>query len=177
MRSRYQINSPHLAHFVTGTIVEWLPVFTTGARCDLLVQSLAWCREQKGLRIYAWVILENHFHAILSSPELSRILADLKRHTAKVLLAQLEAEKCDWLLNQLAYFRLKHKTESGHQIWQEGSHPQALVSDAMMQQKREYLHQNPVKRGLVALPEHWRYSSAHEQCPGVLPMLRCDVWC
>ena len=85
-------------------------------------------------------------------------------------------ERCDWLLNQLRYFRAKHKLESTHQIWQEGSHPQAMVSDEIMLQKLEYLHNNPVKRGLVALPEHWRYSSAHEWCPGVTPLLRCDAW-
>ena len=68
----------------------------------------------------------------------------------------------DWLLHQLSYHRLKHKSESEHQIWQKGSHPQAIVSDEMMEQKLEYLHNNPVKRGLVASPEHWRYSSAHE---------------
>jgi putative transposase len=88
----------------------------------------------------------------------------------------LKAEHCDWLLNQLSYFRLKHKVESEHQIWQEGFHPQAITSDEMMFQKLEYLHNNPVKRGLVASPEHWRYSSAHEWLVGALPVLRCDEW-
>jgi putative transposase len=32
----------------------------------------------------------------------------------------------------------------------------------MMQQKIEYIHQNPVKRGYVDLAEHWRYSSARD---------------
>ena len=46
----------------------------------------------------------------------------------------------------------------------------------MMLQKLEYLHNNPVKRGLVAAPEHWRYSSAHEWLPGAVPALRVDEW-
>ena len=50
------------------------------------------------------------------------------------------------------------------------------MSDAMMLQKLEYLHNNPVKRGLVASPEHWRYSSAHEWLPGAMVVLRCDPW-
>ena len=86
MRSRYRIHETHVAHFVTGTIVAWLPVFTTAARCDILVESLAYCREHKGLRIHAWVILDNHFHALLSAPDFSRTLADLKRHTAQRLM-------------------------------------------------------------------------------------------
>ncbi|MBA3963397.1 MAG: transposase [Chthoniobacterales bacterium] len=176
MRSRYLVLDPHRAHFVTGTIVAWLPVFTTAARCDLFAQALEYCRAHKGLTIYAWVILDNHFHAILAAPDLSRVLADLKRHTARRLVEQLEAEGCAWLLHQLAHFRLAHKSESAHQVWQEGSHPQAILGDAMMEQKLAYLHNNPVKRGLVASPEHWRYSSAHEWLAGGQAVLRCDRW-
>ncbi len=45
-----------------------------------------------------------------------------------------------------------------------------------MQQKLEYLHNNPVERGLVASPEYLRYSSAHEWPAGAVPVLRCDDW-
>jgi REP element-mobilizing transposase RayT len=176
MRTRYQVREPHYAHFVTATLVAWLPVFTSAARCDILVNSLEYCRQHKGLQIHAWVILDSHFHAILAAPDLTRVMADLKRHTARRLLEQLAAEQNDWLLGQFKYFRARHKTESQRQVWQEGSHPQALSSDEMLLQKLEYLHNNPVKRGLVAAPEHWRYSSAHEQCPGAVPLLRCDPW-
>ena len=176
MRSRYRINEPQAAHFVTSTVVAWLPVFTTAARCDILVESLAHCQRHKGLKIHGWVILDSHIHAILTAPDLSRVLADIKRHTARRILDQLEAEGCEWLLHQFEYRRAAHKLESRHQIWQEGSHPQAITDDAMMLQKLDYLHNNPVKRGLVAAPEHWRYSSAHEWCGGVEPLLRCDPW-
>jgi REP element-mobilizing transposase RayT len=161
---------------VTGTVVNWLPLFITAPRFDILVEALAYCRKEKALQIYAWVILDTHFHAILSAPDLSRVLADLKRHTARRLIEQLEEENCTWLLRQLRHARLPHKVESIHQVWQEGSHPQAMMSDAMVEQKLEYLHNNPVKRGLVAAPEHWRYSSAHEWLPGVIPVLKVDPW-
>ena len=139
MRSRYRTNELCAAHFVTSTIVAWLPVFTTAARCDILIQSLEYCRAHKGLKIHAWVILDNHFHAILAAPDLSRVLADFKRHTANQILEVLKTERCEWLLNQFQYFRAAHKAESVHQVWQEGSHPQAIVSDEIMLQKLEYL--------------------------------------
>ncbi|MFN2621602.1 MAG: hypothetical protein ABR611_02040 [Chthoniobacterales bacterium] len=50
------------------------------------------------------------------------------------------------------------------------------MTDAIMLQKLEYLHGNPVKRGLVASPEHWVCSSAHEWLPGAIPVLRVDSW-
>jgi|SRR6266404_159130 len=176
MRTRYRINNENAAHFVTSTIVEWLPVFTTAPCCDILVCSFEFCRQQKELRIHAWVILDNHFHAIVSGPNLARTLRDLKKFTAHKILDQLELEGRQWLLNQLAYFRAAHKRESAHQIWQEGVHPQSISSDEMMLQKLEYLHNNPVKRGLVASPEHWVYSSAHEWLPGAVPVMRVDLW-
>ena len=176
MRSRYRVHDSTLAHFVTGTIVEWLPVFTTATMCDILVEALAFCREHKSLRIYGWVILDNHFHAVLSAPDLSAVLADLKRFTARCIIEQLETERREWLLRQLHLFKAAHKTASEHQVWQEGSHPQAIGSDATMLQKLDYLHANPVKRGLVAAPEHWRYCSAREWLPEGRPVLQCDRW-
>ena len=175
MRSRYLIHAPDRAYFVTGTIVEWLPVFTTAACCDILLHSLDYCRAHKALKIYAWVILDNHFHAILAAPDLSAVLRDLKSFTAMRIVEQLQAERREWLLHQLRHYRAAHKRNE-YQVWQEGSHPQAMVTDEIMRQKLEYLHNNPVKRGWVASPEHWRYSSAHEWLGGALPLLRCDQW-
>jgi putative transposase len=176
MRSRYCINKEDAAHFITSTIVEWLPVFTTSACCDILVRSFEYCRQHKGLRVHAWVILDSHFHAVVSGPQLARTLADFKKFTARQVLEQLKLEGRDWLLNQLAYFCAAHKRDSGHQVWQEGVHPQSISSDEMMLQKLEYLHNNPVKRGLVASPEHWVYSSAHGWLPGGAPVMRVDPW-
>ncbi len=176
MRSRYRVHEPQGTYFITSTVVAWLPVFTTAARCDILVEALEYCRAHKNLKIYAWVILDSHLHAIMAAPDLPRVLADFKRHTAQRILEQIEKEGCDWLLNQFEYFRAKYKAESRYQVWQEGSHPQEIGSDEMMLQKLDYIHENPVQRGLVAGAEHWRYSSAHEWCPGAVPVLRCDPW-
>ena len=60
----------------------------------------------------------------------------------------------------MAFFKRSHKTESRYQVWEEGSYPQLIGSEMMMRQKLDYIHQNPVKRGYVDQPEHWRYSSA-----------------
>lgn len=135
MRSRYRIKIEDAAHFITSTAVEWLPIFTTTACCDILIRSFDYCRRQKALRIYGWVIRDNHFHAIISGPRLAQTVADLKKFTARELLGQLKLEGREWLLNQLAYFRAAHKSESAHQVWQEGVHRQRILSDEMMLQK------------------------------------------
>ena len=45
-------------------------------------------------------------------------------------------------------------------MWQEGNHPQQIQNDDMMWQKLQYIHDNPIRRGYVDDPLHWRYSSA-----------------
>ena len=177
MRSRYGFRNPEGTYFVTSTTVEWLPVFSSAACCNILVQSFLHCRVHKGLKIYGWVILDNHVHAVLSGPDLSSTLRALKGFTAQVLIEQIKRERRDWLLNQLAYYCSVHKTRSEHQVWQEGVHPQEIEGDAMMRQKLDYIHHNPVMRGLVVAPEHWRYSSAHEWLVGGHPLFTCDPWC
>ena len=176
MRSRYKIYESHGAHFITSTVVEWLPVFISPACCDILVRSLEHCRIHRGLKIYGWVIMENHFHAVVEGEDLADTVANFKKFTAHEILAQLGVERREWLLNQLAFYCAAHKTASKHQVWQEGVHPQQIMGDEMMRQKLDYLHNNPVKRGWVTAPEHWRYSSAHEWLGGALPVLKCDAW-
>lgn len=76
VRSRYQIHEPNVAHFITSTVIAWLLIFTKAIRCDIIVESLEYCRAHKALKIYAWVILDNHLHTILAAPNLSRVIAD-----------------------------------------------------------------------------------------------------
>ncbi|MDR4504414.1 MAG: transposase [Candidatus Scalindua sp.] len=160
MRSRYRITEKEGIYFVTSTIVEWIPVFTTQKYCDIVIDSLRFCKDHKGLRLYAFVILENHFHLVVSAPELSDALASLKKFTAKEIINALKQDNNRWLLNQLAFFKKRNKMASDFQVWQEGFHPQLILNDKMLIQKVEYIHQNPVRYGLVDEPEHWRYSSA-----------------
>jgi hypothetical protein len=64
------------------------------------------------------------------------------------------------ILQQLTFYKTHHKMESNYQFWQEGTHPQQIQDAEMMRQKLDYIHYNPVKRGYVDEPVHWRYSSA-----------------
>ena len=174
MRSRYKITDANGVYFMTATIVEWLPVFTSPKYFEIITSSLKFCREQKQLKLHAYVILDNHFHLVVSGPDLSNTISSLKKFTAREVLSQLQQDRKEWLLNQLAYFKKRHKTESAHQVWQEGVHPQLIINETMLIQKIECIHYNPVKRGLVDLPVHWRYSSARNFESGDHSILAID---
>ncbi len=63
------------------------------------------------------------------------------------------------LLSRLKRAKITHKSGSKHQVWQEGAHPKQIFDRKIMSQKIDYIYFNPVKRGYVDRPEHWRYSS------------------
>jgi len=147
-------------YFVTSTVVEWLPVFTSKPYFEIVIDAFKFCQVNKKLVLYAYVILENHFHLVVSGPKLSNVLQSLKRHTSRQIIQLLTTQGREHLLDQLVFYKKKYKRESTYQVWQEGFHPELIQSDAMLVQKIEYIHLNPVKRGYVDHAEHWRYSSA-----------------
>ncbi len=160
MRSRYTIREAGVPYFITCTVVQWLPLFTRKPYFDILLESLQFCRQHKDLKVYAYVILDNHFHLVAAADKLADIIRDFKSYTAKGLIARLEQDQKTWVLNQFQYYKQATKIQSDYQVWQEGFHPQQIISEEMLRQKIDYLHHNPVRAGLVAQPEDWVYSSA-----------------
>ena len=160
-RSRYKITNPQAPHFITLTVLHWIPVFTRPETVNILLESLKFLSAE-GLKVYAYVILENHAHFIVQSPSLDRDIARYKSYTAKQLIQYLSKHQVKQILDQLAFYKKAHKNDRAYQFWQEGVHPELIQGDEMMKQKIEYIHHNPVKRGYVDKAEHWRYSSARD---------------
>ena len=160
MRDRYKITQKDGIHFLTSTIVEFLPVFTYAAYFNIIIESFKYCQLHKGLKIFGYVIMDNHFHLVAAAENLSATIGALRRFTANAIIKQLKADNRNWLLSELAFYKKKYKVGSDFQVWQECLHPILIQSQEMLNQKIEYCHFNPVRRGFVDAPEHWRYSSA-----------------
>jgi len=158
-RSRYKITAPELPHFVTCTVLHWIPVFTRPETVEIVLDSLRYLQAE-GLYLYAYVILENHLHLIAQSSRLDHDMQRFKSFTARRLIGHLSEHNVRRILEQLAFYKKAHKHDRAYQFWQEGIHPEWVQNEEMMRKKIEYIHENPVKRGYVDLPEHWRYSSA-----------------
>ena len=159
-RTRYKIYNEGQPHFLTATIVEWMPLFTNPDIASLVLDSLRFLQKERGVLLYAYVIMEHHLRMIASSPQLSKTVKEFKSFTARAIIDYLESRGSTPLLEKLHFARQSHKTKSEYQLWQEGSHPQEIISERMLLQKIEYIHSNPVRRGYVDEPKHWRYSSA-----------------
>jgi REP element-mobilizing transposase RayT len=158
-RSRYTFTQTNQPHFMTLTVLHWIPVFTRPETVQILFDSLRYLMAE-GLTIYAYVVLENHLHLVAQSEQLDRGIARLKSFTSRQLLAYLQDKKVKAILDQLAFYKKAHKGDRLYQFWQECVHPELIQDEKMMQQKVEYIHYNPVKRGYVDEAAHWRYSSA-----------------
>ena len=161
-RSRYKIYEPTHPHFVTCTILHWLPIFTRKESVQIIIDSLKFLQEKDNLKLYAYVILENHLHMVVQSDDLPKTMESFKKYTANQILKLLKAENVKTLLEQFKFYKKAHKTDKEYQIWEEGYQPKLMQTDAMMMSKIKYIHENPVKRGYVDETVHWRYSSARD---------------
>mgnify|MGYP006299143831 CR=1 FL=1 len=171
-RSRYRIHQTQAPYFVTCTILQWIPLFTRPDTVAIILDALRYRQTNMNWRVYGYVILENHIHLIVQSNDLILDLPRFKSYTARQLIDYLKQNRVTRILNQLAYFRKAHKSDRDYQLWEEGSHPQHIESEDVLKQKLEYIHYNPVKRGYVDDPLHWRYSSARNYAglPGLIPI-------
>ena len=160
--------TPGYAYFVTLTIVEWIDIFTRPAYRHIIVDSLNYCIINKGLQVYCWCLMSNHLHMIASASEgnsLSDILRDFKKFTSKDLIRSIKEapeSRRDWLLNLFWYAGKNDKKIKYYKVWQEGNDAKEIQSTDFLDQKLEYIHNNPVRAEIVAHPEDYLYSSARD---------------
>ncbi len=91
--SGYKIRDQNAIHFITFAVIQWIDVFSRSVYKDIVVESLKYCQQNKGLKIHAWVIMSNHIHLICSTEEpfkLSDVLRDFKKHTSKQIIKSIE---------------------------------------------------------------------------------------
>jgi REP element-mobilizing transposase RayT len=161
-RSRYKVYEPTHPHFITLTVSHWIPLFTNTKSVDILLDCFMYLQKNDNLKIYSYVILENHLHLVASSNDIAKTIKKFKSYTAKKLLKLLQEENIKTILEQLAFYKKAHKKTTTYQVWQEGMQPKLIQDEKTMIQKIEYIHNNPVKRGYVDEARHWRYSSARD---------------
>ena len=167
MARKYAIRDQEQLHFVTFTVVNWLDALSRPLYKDIIVDSLRYCIQEKGLKLYAYVIMSNHIHLVASAAEgyeLSNILRDLKKFTAQQILQSIETQpesRREWLTYLFSYFGKKNTNNRKYQFWNQDNHPIELWSEKVTGQKINYIHNNPVRAGIVAEAEHYVYSSAN----------------
>lgn len=167
----YKIQDQQGYHFLTLTIVQWIDLFTRRDYRDIIVDSLNYCIEEKGLKLNAWVIMSDHIHLagrVDNEAGMSDFLRDFKKFTSKrmiVTIKEIPESRREWLLDKFAFEAKRTKRARYFKVWKDDNHAIDLQHiDAMS--KVDYIHENPVVAGIVSEPDHYLYSSAIDYAGG-----------
>jgi len=165
MSTGYQIEDQSALYYLTLQVVDWIDVFTRQIYRDIVIDSLKYCQQKKGLQIFGYVIMSNHIHLIANSPDghLSETLRDFKKFTARTIISAIKEgneSRRDWMLNRFEFNAKQHSRNENYQLWTHENHAVILYSNDFIQEKLEYLHNNPVRARIVEKPEEYLYSSA-----------------
>ena len=164
----YRITDQYATYFLTFTVVGWVDLFTRKKCRQILIDSLKYCQINKGLILYSYIIMSNHMHLIAAAREetsgLSGIIRDFKRATSKEILIWIrdnpKERRRDWLDLVFKYHGKLNKNNNIHQVWKQNNKPMICMHPLFTLQKLNYIHNNPVKAGIVDHPEDYIYSSA-----------------
>ena len=160
MSRNYKFYDQERPHFITFSVINWIDVFTRSSYKDILLDSIKYCMANKGLEVYAWCIMSNHVHMIIGTKQMAMqcIMRDLKKHTSKAIVQAIrdnpQESRKEWMIWMFEREGKWNPNNKNHQFWQQDNHPIELFSDAVTQQKLNYIHDNPVAAGWVDEPEH-----------------------
>ncbi|MCF1420567.1 REP-associated tyrosine transposase [Mangrovimonas futianensis] len=169
MSRNYKFYNPEGLYFVSFAVVEWLDVFTRNQYKDIVLESLSYCQNEKGMEIAAWCIMTNHVHLVFRSVQgrdPALLLGDFKRFTSKAVVKAIienpiESRKV-FLLERFRKAADNSSNVNGYQFWRHDNKPIELWSSRVIQEKITYVHNNPVEAGLVYKAKDYVYSSARD---------------
>ena len=110
-RTRYRVLDPTRAHFLTDTLVAWLPLFSRPSIAQIILDSWRHLQQSGRIKLYAFVVMENHLHWIAAGDDLSGAIQSFKSFTANQIIATLKQESALTLLEELEFFKLRHKLD------------------------------------------------------------------
>ncbi|HEV2349771.1 MAG TPA: transposase [Terriglobia bacterium] len=178
----HRLYSPGQMQFINSSTYRRAPLFLSERFQRTFVSTLASLRAEMGFLIIGWVLMPEHFHLLLKpepADSTSLIMKGLKEETATRILRTLrEQRQYPWCRKMLERLRLPSTVhdESHYRLWQRRFYPFNVYSEKKRLEKLDYMHNNPVRRGLVKEPGDWPWSSwrfYYRHDASILEMDRC----
>lgn len=142
------------AHFCTLTVKEWRPLLMA-ENVQVLYDVWQEARQVLGVRILAYVVMADHFHAMLWGEQGQSVARFLQRVSSLV----------------------SKKLQPGGGFWKERPRVLPVYSPRVFRTKVEYIHNNPITRGLAACADDWPHSSFRQIVMGRSDVpFQCDAW-
>lgn len=164
---RYYISEQQQTYFITCTIVNWIDLFTRPVYKQIIIDSLNYCATNKGLILNGWVLMSNHLHFAGRCEEphrMSDFLRDFKKFTSKEFASAIintTESRGEWLLDKFGFEARRTRRAESYKIWRDDNHAVDMTVIDLMQ-KLNYMHENPVRAGIVEKPEDYLMSSARD---------------
>jgi len=154
-------HDPGHLYFITASIIEWKHLFVTNDYAMIPLNSLEWMQREKRILIFAFVVMPSHLHVILKpeSNSIGEVVQQFGSFTAHEILKKLRMQKQKDLLE--LFNQKKRDERHEHSIWQD-IQAKNIYSMGFLQQKMEYIHQNPMTKDLKLFKDRadYLYSSA-----------------
>jgi REP element-mobilizing transposase RayT len=170
---KYLISDQHATYFLTFTVVRWIDVFSRQEYRNILVDSLNYCAREKGLTVFAWVIMTNHVHLVATCRvphRMSDFLRDFKKFSSKQIVEAIHAipeSRRSWLLDAFGFEAKRTGRAQEFKLWKDDNHAIDLThSNVDPMEKVRYIHENPIRAGIVVEADHYIYSSAIDYAQG-----------
>lgn len=167
MSERWKFVVNH-AHFISFAVVGWIDIFTRAEYAEFLLKNLSYCRKNKGLKLFEFVIMPSHVHLIASASEgnLGDIMRDFKTYTSKELVKLITAHpqesRKEWMLKMFQEYGAANTQNTHNQFWQQSNKPIVLDTPAKYSKAVRYVRENPLAAGLVTDATAYKWSSANE---------------
>ena len=155
-------NDPGHAHYLTFSCYRRLPLLQRDRTRQWVVEAIDTARRRQDMSVWAYVIMPEHMHLLVcprrETYRIERLLYDCKRPVSYKAKRWLLEHRGDKWLERLTVVKGERRT---FRFWQAGGgYDRNLIRDRGIRAVVEYIHGNPVRRGLVDAPEDWRWSSA-----------------
>jgi REP element-mobilizing transposase RayT len=153
--------------FFTATIVEWKHLLKQDKYKDIIINSFRFLVEEKRLRIFAFVIMPNHIHAVWKVSE-ELIKSDFQRDMLKFISQTILRDVRKNNPEMITEFLVEAKDRQ-YQIWERNALSVSLLTQGVVEQKIIYIHNNPIhsKWNLAVEPQDYKYSSAKYYYEGI----------
>ena len=143
--------------FYTATCLNWQPLLAPDQYKHIILNSLNFLVSDKRIWLYGYVIMPNHVHFLWRKQDAWED-KNVAQHFSKFTAQQIKFQ----LLNDGKSIDDHKSTQSdrAYQFWERRPYKATMYNSAVLEQKLDYIHLNPVKAGLCCLPEEYLYSSA-----------------
>ncbi len=139
-----RISIPGNAYFITKCALDrTTKLLSEPMIAELIIQSFVWIQEQNWAEIAGFVIMPNHYHVtfgLCGARTLSQIMESVGKYTSRQINKTLGIEG---------------------RFWEEGFYDHGIRDRSDFDGILTYMHENPVRAGLVASPEMWPFSTAN----------------